>query len=181
MSTEARKRWEQENSEHLREYRHRYYEENKPELLAKQTAYVKRRLSGPEGSSLREYKYALTSRWRKTERGKELNRMYMRNRTQQLREEMLNVFGNRCACCGEDRKPFLTLDHIGGGGLAHRKSVGNAAWAVLNSVKKLGWPKDKFRILCMNCNFATRSGRECPHDSMVELVAMAGAPCAILN
>lgn len=175
----ARKRWEQENAEHLREYRKRYYEVNKARLIVQQSAYVKRRLSGPEGPALREYKYALTSKWRKSERGKENNRQYMKMRTRQLRAEMLAAYGERCACCGETAQRFLTLDHIGGGGLAHRKSVGNAAWAVLNDVKKQGWPKDKFRVLCMNCNFATRGGFPCPHEVDKADPLWAAAVCDI--
>ena len=31
----------------------------------------------------------------------------------------------RCVCCGEDKLPFLALDHVGGGGATHRKDIGS--------------------------------------------------------
>lgn len=68
--------------------------------------------------------------------------------------------GARCACCGEVEVEFLSIDHIGGGGGVHRKAIGGIglySWLIRNK-----FPAG-FRVLCMNCNFATRHGRECPH------------------
>lgn len=79
-----------------------------------------------------------------------------------IRLEVLEAYGGKCVCCGETHKVFLTLDHIFGGGGAHRQTLG--ARGVYNEVKKEGFPKDRYRILCMNCNFATRFGRVCPHQ-----------------
>ena len=31
--------------------------------------------------------------------------------------------------------------------------------------KREGWPKDKYELLCMSCNFASGQYGECPHRS----------------
>jgi hypothetical protein len=81
-------------------------------------------------------------------------------RAQKCRQIILAAFDFKCGCCGEDTQEFLTLDHIGGGGSQHRKKQNNMYQAVVRE----GIPKDKYRILCMNCNWATRWGKPCPHE-----------------
>lgn len=91
---------------------------------------------------------------------------------ERLRREFVEAYGGKCACCGIDEKEFLTADHIGGGGAAERRALG---WRALGTsfylhLKKQGWPKDRYRLLCMNCNFATRHGKTCPHQRKLEVV-----------
>lgn len=78
-----------------------------------------------------------------------------------LRSELLLAYGAKCSCCGESEEAFLTLEHRNRDGAAHRRSVGRAQ--VYADLKKRGWPKDKYTLFCMNCNWATRHGVECPH------------------
>ncbi len=75
-----------------------------------------------------------------------------RERHRELREEFLAAYGNECECCGETQKHFLTIEHRDGGGKKHRGSVGAAG--VLQDMKRQGWPKDKYALLCYNCNCA---------------------------
>lgn len=69
----------------------------------------------------------------------------------------------RCACCGEQHIEFLTLDHVNGGGGAHRRELGIRGstelyqWVVRNK-----FPAG-FRVLCMNCNSAIGHFGYCPH------------------
>lgn len=79
-----------------------------------------------------------------------------------IRAEFIEAYSGRCSCCGEAEPRFLTLDHIGGGGKAHRKELRSQS-RVLPDVKRQGWPKDKYRLLCMNCNMAVQSG-PCPRE-----------------
>ncbi len=80
--------------------------------------------------------------------------------------EMVAAYGGACACCGEKELVFLSLDHIDGAGAAHRRSFGdNAGRKILQELKAAGWPTDKYRVLCMNCQFGTRFGRTCPHQA----------------
>ena len=74
------------------------------------------------------------------------------------REECFEVYGKICACCGESRYEFLSIDHINGGGRQHRKTVTKTCrWLV-----KQGFPKG-YRVLCHNCNQALGFYGLCPH------------------
>lgn len=86
-----------------------------------------------------------------------------RGRKNATQSELIDAYGGRCACCGEREPAFLTLDHIGGGGNRHRRLSGGDR-KMKQEIKRLGFPKDKYRLLCMNCQIATRFGRTCPHQ-----------------
>jgi len=45
----------------------------------------------------------------------------------------------------------------------NRRTSGGSA-ALYRKLKKLGWPKDGYRVLCANCNLGTKFGRTCPHQ-----------------
>lgn len=81
-----------------------------------------------------------------------------------LRRQLIDAYGGRCACCGETEFEFLQLDHINGGGRAHRRELKTNGVAVWRLVRNEGFPADKYRLLCANCNFVTRHGRICPHE-----------------
>ena len=87
-----------------------------------------------------------------------------RRSRQKLRAEMVAAYGGKCSCCGETNIEFLTLEHINNDGAEHRASLGtgggNKVWFDL---KKRGWPKEGFTILCWNCHMATCHGHPCPH------------------
>jgi len=79
------------------------------------------------------------------------------------RDELIEAYGGQCACanCPETNSAFLTLEHINGGGKQHRAVVGRHAYADL---RRRGWPKEGYTLLCWNCNAMTRFGRICPHE-----------------
>ena len=84
--------------------------------------------------------------------------------TDALRDTALRRYGGTpptCACCGEHRREFLAIDHIGGGGNKHRKEVKKAT--IYSWLKREGYP-DGFRVLCHNCNMAIGFYKTCPHD-----------------
>jgi hypothetical protein len=81
----------------------------------------------------------------------------------QLRAEVVSAYGGKCSCCGESRIVFLVLDHIYGGGNKQRKSLGGDSNGMYRFVKKSGFPKDTYRILCANCNVAFAKLGYCPH------------------
>jgi len=79
------------------------------------------------------------------------------------KQAVLDHYGHACACCGEARSAFLTIDHIDGGGNKHRKEIGGSAhlhsWLIKNKFP------DGFRTLCFNCNCGRRfTGGVCPHE-----------------
>jgi hypothetical protein len=88
-------------------------------------------------------------------------RKVIQERNAAIRKLVLEHYGDsRCQCCGESGDAFLTIDHIHGGGRKHRKEirVDFYAWLMRNN-----YP-DGFRVLCMNCNWAMRAGKLCPHQ-----------------
>jgi hypothetical protein len=85
-----------------------------------------------------------------------------------LRLEVLNAYGNRCACCGESTPEFLCIDHIHNDGAHHRKQIGSHLYQWL---KKHNFPKDRFQLLCQNCNFAKGIFGGCPHKRQEKLLA----------
>lgn len=54
----------------------------------------------------------------------------------------------KCVKCGESQYEFLAIDHVNGGGLAHRKQIGAN---IYEWIFKAELP-DGFRTLCHNCN-----------------------------
>lgn len=83
--------------------------------------------------------------------------------TRRVREDVFNHYGNRCACCGEDGAIFLAIDHIGGGGSRHRKSLGAMGSNFYKWLRREKFPKG-YQTLCSNCNWAKHAnGGVCPH------------------
>ena len=90
------------------------------------------------------------------------SRKYMDTYRKRLKSLVFQHYGAVCTCCGENEVRFLTVDHVNGGGRAHRKGIGSLG--VYRDIIKKGYP-DNFRILCMNCNWAIRFGDVCPHKA----------------
>ena len=102
-------------------------------------------------------------------RNRERIRAQTATRNHGLRKAALDAYGGRCNCCGEARFEFLAIDHIGGGGLAHRKQINRATLSLW--LKQQGYP-DGFRVLCHNCNLALGFYGACPHGKL----EMLGTP-----
>lgn len=83
----------------------------------------------------------------------------------EIRARVLNKYGGECACCGEARKEFLTIDHVDGNGAgkAHRAAVGNTP-GVYTDLDSRPADLTKYRVLCMNCNSSHSWYGYCPHE-----------------
>lgn len=115
-------------------------------------------------------RYVCNSCWNEKNtnwRNKDLVRVkeWGRSNTAKLRVELLAAYGGRCACCGEDTPEFLTVDHIRGNGAEHRRELMTPGRKVLLYpwLRRNGYPKDNFQLLCANCNMAKGRGKICPH------------------
>lgn len=92
---------------------------------------------------------------------------FLRTWRARLKAEVLAAYGGLCACCGEPEPAFLTVDHIYQDGKEHRKTV--PAGKFYTWLKANGFPKDRFRLLCFNCNCARRFFKGvCPHEMRLE-------------
>ena len=86
-----------------------------------------------------------------------------RKKSRVRKTRIISEYGGRCCCCGDTHFEFLTIDHINGGGLQHRREIGRGNF--YNWLKQNGYPKSGFRLLCMNCNFAVGHYGACPHQT----------------
>ena len=78
-----------------------------------------------------------------------------------LREDLMDIYGWACACCGEDNPIFLTFDHINNDGNKHRAKFSGDG--VLRDMRD-NPDTSKYQVLCFNCNFGKNcNGGICPH------------------
>lgn len=92
---------------------------------------------------------------------------YWNKKNAKIRAEMINAYGGRCECCGESIEVFLTLEHKKRDGAAHRRSLSKSRnpRMVYADLRKRGWPKDDYGILCFNCNMGSWKVGICPHKT----------------
>ena len=108
------------------------------------------------------YKTCEKCRTKRNEVGKtDEARSHRRNRNHEIKEEVLKVYGAKCACCGESHIQFLSIDHVEGfNGIGPRRGADLYRW-----LKKKNYPEG-FRVLCMSCNFALGHHGYCPHGTL---------------
>lgn len=79
------------------------------------------------------------------------------------KQETVDHYGGKCACCGETELVFLTFDHVDGGGRKHRESE-KIGGHLLLWLRRNGHPAN-FQVLCWNCNSAKHLLGTCPHQA----------------
>lgn len=68
-----------------------------------------------------------------------------------LKFKVVQHYGGKCACCGEDRLEFLTVDHKNGGGNKYRRNTKKNSSAFYSWLRREGYPLE-YQVLCFNCN-----------------------------
>ena len=75
-----------------------------------------------------------------------------------------------CNCCKEPNVKFLTIDHINNDGYKDLNKLGGkrrGGMALLQNVIKENFPKDRYQILCFNCNCGKGINKGiCPHKEI---------------
>ncbi len=95
------------------------------------------------------------------------SRTYRIQYNAQLRAEVLQAYGNMCACCEEVEPKFLSIDHPNNDGAEHRRRIGvNSGFHFYLWLRREGFPEG-FQVLCHNCNQAKGSYGQCPHEEAV--------------
>lgn len=82
-----------------------------------------------------------------------------------LRAKLFEIYGHECACCGEQEKIFLTLDHVHNNGKEERESMtcyDIYKKAIANPVS------GEYQVLCWNCQMGKRyHNGVCPHKERI--------------
>lgn len=156
------KKYRENNKDKTKKAQQRYNEKNK-ELISLRRKV--KRLENIESNRKRENDWASKRRENKNYALKQkeyrgINSEKLRLKRIELRMEVLEKYGNKCNCCGEIEKEFLSIDHIDGGGSKHRREIKHSIYGWLKSNK---YPKG-FQILCHNCNQAKGFYGICPHQ-----------------
>lgn len=143
--------------ERKREANRRYYQANREAILEQKQGY--------------------------TEANRGAKAQYDRRRYDTARAEVLAHYSPssppRCACCGTTRK--LTIDHVNGGGTAHRREIfgrPQSGWQFYLWLIAENFPPG-YQVLCRPCNGSKHDGERCrlDHGEMLALVReLADAP-----
>jgi len=99
-----------------------------------------------------------------------------------LKADVIEGYGGKCECCGDNQIEFLVIDHTDGGGEAWRRKHGTINYGPTNKdkiglgkhdtfyrhLRRQKYPKEvdgmKLRVLCHNCNQSLGSYGYCPHQ-----------------
>lgn len=179
--TERSKRWYEQNKDLANERSKEWYEQHKEEQNARRRAAYQELKADPvkwaeyqENERERgKHKRANWTPEQKATRNEqckvsqkkhpEAGRRAALKSHRKARNECLAAYGSKCACCGESTPEFLAIDHINGGGNAHRRSLGKRD--IYFWLRAEGYPTE-FQILCHNCNHAKGSYGICPHERL---------------
>ena len=101
---------------------------------------------------------------RRCDKHRQADNQRARASKRQLKQQVFTAYGGACACCGDTTPEFLSLDHVGGGGTAHRRFRGGNNAIVYKDVIAQGFPLT-FRVLCLNCNLSRGYYGYCPHET----------------
>lgn len=106
--------------------------------------------------------------WRKNNWNKMLllNAASRKRKSIEFKLSFVEAYGGKCECCGQDDPHFLTMEHINGVPEKDRWPNGRrkATMEIIRRLKKEGWPKGEYTILCWNCNCAKNCYGYCPHE-----------------
>lgn len=81
-----------------------------------------------------------------------------------LRWEVIQGYGGKCACCKERNSWALCIDHIHNDGAAEREDKAFQGRNFLMHLKLNGFPKDRYQLLCYNCNMTKQHLGMCMHE-----------------
>jgi len=152
----------------------KFYQEHREEILRKlRDRYANDekfrrdviRRSVKSQSKCREKARARRKRWR--DKNKEYIHKHNKEYRDNIRFMLYAGYSNgqpKCACCGENRFEFLTIDHIDGEGVRYGKGKKlKTSYQFYNWLIKSDFP-DGYQVLCYNCNSSLGHYGYCPHE-----------------
>lgn len=170
---EQMRKWRAENPERAKTTAHVRYLAHPPAKIER-TPEVKARAAENARKNREENPEKIREQFRRTyahrveregtkylERSNRLKKEYR----ERLKRQVMDAYGGHCVCCGESELAFLNIDHIYNDGTTDRKEKGIDQ--LYRWLRNNNFPKDRYRILCWNCNMARRvtGGGVCPHET----------------
>lgn len=155
---EYRKEWVKNNHEKVINYFRKYRARNRDKTRA-----WDRNFKDENAERLKKERHEkyLENKQKHAEAGKKRQHGY--------KKFIIETLGGKCVCCSENEIVFLTLEHINKDGGAHRRTKRNIYCEVIRE----GVPKNRYTVLCMNCNWAERNGKTCPHKKSASTSVVA--------
>ena len=101
-------------------------------------------------------------KWKSANKNREQIKTRKREVSKDFREKFLEMYGNKCACCGETVYEFLTLEHKKGQVGIFYKQKESGIKSYRKAIKE--YRPDLYEVLCMNCNFSKGRYGYCPHQ-----------------
>lgn len=100
-------------------------------------------------------------RYRRSAKGRATASRFSRTSRVRIRRQVISVLGGACACCGENRDPFLEVDHVLGDG--HLEGTGSSQ-RYYKALREISANRGaRYQVLCANCHAAKTRGVVCPH------------------
>lgn len=143
--------WRKEHKDQWNSYGKKWYAENKEKRKLSMALWEEKN---------RAHAMERRKKWKLANKDKVAEQQ--RRRLFRYKTLVVEAYGGGCACCGEKRIAFLTVEHIKKNGKEHRRQAGGNFY---NYLVKNRFPKEDLSILCMNCNWAERKGTLCPHKT----------------
>lgn len=141
------------NRELRRQYSRDYYNKNRELVKAKWANY---RRTHPDVIKSGTARYIFENKQEILERDK--------SRREILRLQVVDAYGGKCECCGETEPKFLCIHHVNGDGKVDRAN-GYGGVSLFAKLRREGWPRERYKLLCHNCNNAIRLLGDCPHQT----------------
>ena len=92
-------------------------------------------------------------------------------RSDSNRNKIIEILGCRCAICGFSDKRALQIDHVHGGGMAQRKSLGQREMYRRILVELQDGNFSNYQLLCANCNWIKRhNNKELVRHKPIEII-----------
>ena len=143
----------QKNREKVLAYRRKYYQKNRERYLPQMKKY---REANKEKAAAR------TREWIQKNKEK-VSLIRIRTAAKRKRECLEAYGGAKCAHCGFMDIRALQIDHVNGGGTKESIEKGYHRAETYRYLRRNGYPdKDKYQVLCANCNLIKRiENKEC--------------------
>lgn len=100
---------------------------------------------------------------KKAERVRVENETLQGHYSRKLHLGVIKEYGSKCVCCGAGAPQFPALHYVNGDGKEHRKETKGSGNGTYLWLRRNGYSKEGYALLCHNCNFSAGTSGVCRH------------------